>query len=125
MKICAPPPPKRFYFFWSTVGIFTLFLGPRAPGQGLILVGASGWGSLCSSWWGSGDNWREPGPVLSQVLRTPLFCQGLSVPTGPMGGARICGLRVLRKSMRPKIFWDCGLTSSQHPHSPEQSIFIN
>ena len=81
MKI-APPytPPKRFYFFWSTVGVFTLFLGPRAPGQGLILVGASGWGSLCSSWWGSGDNWRERGPVLSQVLRTPLFCRGLKCP---------------------------------------------
>lgn len=57
------------------------------------------------------------GLALCQALRTPLSCLGLSVPTGPLGGPRIGDLRVLGKSMRPKIFWDCGLTFSQH-HLP-------
>ena len=142
MKICAPPPPppakkKRFNFLWSTVGIFTLFLGPRAPGQGWSL-----WGPLVGvpMQYLVGE-WGERGLVLSQALRTPLSCLGLSVPTRPLGGARIGGLKVLGKSMRHKIFWDYGLTFSQHPtpppptaspsnththtHSPEQSIFIS
>lgn len=45
--------------------------------------GASGWGSLCSTWWGE---WGERGLVLSQALRTPLSCRGLSVPTRPLEG---------------------------------------
>lgn len=65
--------------------------------------------------WGQVGGW---GLALSQALRTPLSCLGLSVPTGPLGGPRIGDLRVLGKSMRPKIFWDCGLTFSQHPHRP-------
>ena len=62
--------------------------------------------------------WGERGPALSQALRTPLSCLGLSVRTRPLGGARIGGLRVLGKSMRPKIFWDYGLTFSQHHCHP-------
>ena len=53
-KICFPAsPPKEVLFPLVHSWYFTLFLGPRAPGKGLIPVGASGWGSLCSTWSGS------------------------------------------------------------------------
>ena len=116
----APTPfPKRGFIYFGPQLVFShYFLVLGLLGRGWSLWGPLGGGPCAVLGGGVGTSvWG--GLALSQALRTPLSCLGLSVPTGPLGGPRIGDLRVLGKSMRPKIFWDCGLTFSQlHPLPP-------
>ena len=84
---------------------FTLFLGPRAPGQGLVPGRASGWGSLCSIWWGVGTSMGASG-----FASTTQNCTILPGPQCPHWAPRRGqgwwseGPREIQYLTRPKIF---------------------
>ena len=117
----APTPsfPKRGFIYFGPQLVFShYFLVLGLLGRGWSLWGPLGRGPCAVLGEGVGTSVGGGGWLF--LKHSELHCPAWASvsPTESLGGPRIGGLRVLGKSMRPKIFWGCGLTFSQHPLPP-------